>query len=320
MEIISNCSQEMIKVAARALKAGYLVAFPTETVYGLGADATNEKAVNRIFEVKARPSNHPIIVHISSMSQLDNWAIEIPDFARKLGKSFWPGPLTLILKRSQLAKSFITGNQDSVGLRVPGEPIALDLLSEFEKLGGKGIAAPSANRFCGVSPTTSSAVVEELGLYMGPNDLILNGNQCSIGIESTIIDCTGDVPILLRPGAVSIQNNQNMNSINETPFQSKKLINAPGLLNRHYSPRAKVVLNATAEPGDGFLAMSNIPTPVGTLRLAAPNTIQEYSRILYASLRCADYKELKRLIAIPPEGQGLAMAIRDRLNRAAYGN
>lgn len=319
MEIISNSSQAMIKVAARKLKAGYLVAFPTETVYGLGADATNEKAVSRIFEVKARPTNHPLIVHILSISQMDNWAIEIPNYAKKLGKSFWPGPMTLILKRSQLASNYITGHQDSVGLRIPAEPIALDLLSEFKKLGGEGIAAPSANRFCGVSPTTSAAVVEELGLYMGPNDLILKGNQSSIGIESTIIDCTGDMPIVLRPGAVSlpINNDQKLNIPSEIYIQSKITVRTPGLLNRHYTPKAQVLLNANVEPGDGFLAMSNIPTPKGTFRLAAPNTIEEYARVLYASLRGADHKKLRRLIAIPPQGEGLAFAIRDRLRRAA---
>jgi L-threonylcarbamoyladenylate synthase len=162
MELINNPTHDQIKKAAIALKDGHLVAFPTETVYGLGADATNEKAVSRIYSVKGRPTDHPLIVHISSINQLDKWAIDIPEHAIKLAKEFWPGPMTLILKRTNLAKDFITGGQDSVGLRVPDQSVALELLNEFKKLGGFGIAAPSANKFGAVSPTTALAVTVAL--------------------------------------------------------------------------------------------------------------------------------------------------------------
>ena len=203
MEIITNPMQQEIKKAAKALKDGHLVAFPTETVYGLGADATNEKAISRIYSVKGRPPNHPLIVHISSISKLDMWAIDIPEYALKLAKEFWPGPMTLILKRSHLVGDFITGGQSSIGLRVPSNLIALLMLKEFEKLGGTGIAAPSANKFGSVSPTTSEAVYEEIGERLSDQDSIIEGGACEIGIESTIIDCTNESATILRPGYVT---------------------------------------------------------------------------------------------------------------------
>ena len=205
MEIISNPTQDEIKKAAQALKDGHLVAFPTETVYGLGADAINENAVSRVYSVKARPTDHPLIVHISSINQLGKWAIDIPEYAIKLAKEFWPGPMTLILKRSEIAKDFITGSQENIGVRVPSHPVALALLSEFEKLGGLGIAAPSANRFGAVSPTTANAVISEVGKFLSEKDLVFDGGQCSVGVESTIIDCTRSKPIVLRPGAVTLE-------------------------------------------------------------------------------------------------------------------
>ena len=203
MEIISNPTQGEIKMAAKALKDGHLVAFPTETVYGLGADATNEKAVSRIYSVKGRPNDHPLIVHITSINLLEKWAVEIPEYALKLAREFWPGPMTLILKRSNLAKDFITGGQESIGLRVPDHLVAQALISEFEKLGGYGVAAPSANRFGAVSPTTADAVEEELGDFLQAKDLILDGGHSYIGLESSVIDCTKDNPVVLRPGAVT---------------------------------------------------------------------------------------------------------------------
>ena len=163
---LSECTAEMIANAAQTLKDGALVAFPTETVYGLGVDATSAKAVARIYEVKGRPADHPLIVHIASMDSIGDWAIDIPEYAIKLARDYWPGPMTLILKRSELAQDFVTGNQNTVGLRVPAQPIALALLKEFAKLGGKGIAAPSANRFGAVSPTTAAAVMDELIPYL----------------------------------------------------------------------------------------------------------------------------------------------------------
>jgi L-threonylcarbamoyladenylate synthase len=317
MKIISNPTQDFIEKAANALKNGHLVAFPTETVYGLGADATNEKAVSRIYSVKGRPTDHPLIVHISSINQLDKWAINIPEYAIKLAKEFWPGPMTLILKRSELAKDFITGGQDSVGLRVPDQSVALNLLNEFEELGGFGIAAPSANRFGAVSPTTAGAVEEELGSFLELEDLILDCGSSEVGVESSIIDCTKDSPIALRPGAITNKMIEDTTGL-KVQFNQNE-IRASGLLESHYSPKAKVVIDEIAEPGDGFIALANIPTPTGVIRLASPENIEEYARALYGALRAGDQKGLKKIKIIQPRGDGLALAIRDRSGKAASG-
>ena len=319
MEIISNPTLVEIKKAAQALKDGHLVAFPTETVYGLGADATNEKAVNRVYSVKGRPTDHPLIVHISSINQLDKWAVDIPEYAIKLAEEFWPGPMTLILKRSEIAKDFITGSQENIGLRVPSHLVALELLSEFEKLGGFGIAAPSANRFGAVSPTTADAVFEELATYLTSGDLILDGGNSEIGIESTIIDCTSSKLSILRPGAVTYEMLANI--VNEIIDRSLNInkIRAPGLLKKHYSPKAKVALSDTAEPGEGFIAMANIKTPVGSIRLATPSTLEEFAHVFYSGLRLGDQKGLSSIKVLCPIGEGLAIAIRDRVSKATLG-
>jgi len=316
MESRVNTTESEIKEAATALKMGKLVAFPTETVYGLGADATNKRAVNRIFSVKNRPSNHPLIVHISSINCLDKWAINIPAYAMRLAREFWPGPMTLILKRSNLAKNFITGGQDCVGIRVPANRLALKLLHHFEKLGGEGIAAPSANRFGAVSPTTASSVSQALKSYLALDDLILDGGQCEIGIESTIIGCLNESPNILRPGFISKEMIEGICDVRDS-----KLIESPsrvpGLMLSHYAPSAEVVLDAIPSTGDGFLAMSEIETPLGTIRLGSPETIEQYAKILYSALRMADKKKLDRIVVIQPLGSGLALAIRDRLSKAA---
>jgi len=317
MEIISNPTHDKIKKAAKALKDGHLVAFPTETVYGLGADATNEKSVSRIYSVKGRPTDHPLIVHISSINQLEKWAIEIPEYAIKLASKFWPGPMTLILKRSGLAKDFITGGQDSVGIRVPSHPVALELISEFEKLGGIGIAAPSANRFGAVSPTTANAVMAEIEKFLAQKDLVLNGGQSSVGIESTIIDCMRSEPFVLRPGALTLEMISSLMTTKIFLDKNPKNIKTSGLLKSHYSPNAKVELGTKAAPGEGFLAMASIPTPKGAIRLASPANIDEYAKELYEALRLGDLISLKKIIVYPPPGNGLAEAVRDRLNRAA---
>ena len=203
MSLLSVCSTESIRDAALALKNRHLVAFPTETVYGLGADATSSEAIARVYQAKGRPADHPLIVHIASMDGLGEWSRDIPEYAIALARDFWPGPLTLVLKRSELAQDFITGGQDTVGLRVPAHPIALALLNEFIAVGGKGIAAPSANRFGAVSPTNADAVAEELSSHLLEGDLILDGGQSLIGLESTIVDCTGPAPMILRLGAIT---------------------------------------------------------------------------------------------------------------------
>jgi L-threonylcarbamoyladenylate synthase len=319
MAIISNCTASIIKDAALALKQGHLVAFPTETVYGLGADATNEKAVTRIYEVKGRPTDHPLIVHISSMDLMDKWAREIPEYAIKLARAFWPGPMTLVLKRTDLAKDFITGSQDTVAIRVPSHTLANQLLKEFESLGGYGVAAPSANRFGKVSPTNSLAVEEELGNFLLENDQILDGGQSQIGIESTIIDCTKDIPIILRPGFMTSEMIESFLSIDLTKLdlESNKIM-APGLLEAHYSPKAQVQLNGVPEPGDGFIALADVPTPIGAVRLASPKNNNEYAHELYNALRLADSKGIKTVQVITPVEKGFGVAINNRLTKAAH--
>jgi L-threonylcarbamoyladenylate synthase len=318
MEFISNCTAAAISKAAKALKDGHLVAFPTETVYGLGADATNKNSVSQVYVVKGRPTDHPLIVHISSINQISKWATDIPDYAIKLARDFWPGPMTLILKRSDLAKDFITGGQDNVGLRVPNQPLALALLAEFDSLGGQGVAAPSANRFGAVSPTTSLAVSEELEKYLGSNDLILDGGSCHIGIESTIINCTGVIPTILRPGAITyemVENSIGSKIDLNTPDSD---IKASGLLDKHYSPKARVRLNMLAEPGEGFIAMASISTPAGAIRLASPRNNQEFARALYEALRDGDRFNLDEIKVILPEGGELVEAINDRMAKSSF--
>ena len=317
---LSECTAEMIANAAQTLKDGALVAFPTETVYGLGADATSAKAVARIYEVKGRPADHPLIVHIASMDSIGDWAIDIPEYAIKLARDYWPGPMTLILMRSELAQDFITGNQNTVGLRVPAQPIALALLKEFTKLGGKGIAAPSANRFGAVSPTTAAAVMDELIPFLNIDvDRILDGGPCLVGVESTIIDCTKPAPQILRPGAITKEMIEETTGL-AVVSEGKTEIRVSGALDSHYSPKAQVVINAMAESGEGFIALATITTPNGAIRLAAPNTVEQYARDLYAALREGDARELTKIAVILPEGDGLAEAIRDRITKAAHGD
>ncbi len=320
MTIISKCTAATLKDAASSLVAGNLVAFPTETVYGLGADATNQSAVTKIYEVKGRPTNHPLIVHIASINKLENWVRDIPEYALKLARSFWPGPMTLILPRTDLAKDFITGGQDNVGIRVPAHSIALSLLKEFEAQGGYGIAAPSANRFGKVSPTSVDDVQAELANYLSPTDLILDGGLSLVGLESTIINCTDVTPIILRPGAVTASMINDLLGIqiemisNATTIEIK----ASGLLDSHYSPKAQVYLSGSPSPGDGFIALSKHPTPDGVIRLISPKSSVEYAKNLYMGLRLADRKKLSRVFVVAPTGDDIAVAICDRLQKAAY--
>ena len=317
MTFLSKCSTDTVQSAAAALKAGSLVAFPTETVYGLGADAENAEAVARIYEVKGRPHDHPLIVHIASIDGLNDWAGDLPDYAIALARDFWPGPLTLVVNRSERAKDFITGNQNTVGLRVPAHNIALGLIQEFIKLGGKGIAAPSANRFGAVSPTNAQAVEEELAEYLQVQDIILDGGQSLVGVESTIVDCTGETPFILRLGAVTSEMIEESTGLIALTKENSE-IRVSGSLDSHYSPKAKVVLDAIAEPGDGLIAPDQIPTPDGVIRLASPRTIEGYARDLYAALRSADAQGLEVVVVLQPGGDGLAAAIRDRLKRSAF--
>jgi L-threonylcarbamoyladenylate synthase len=316
-QFISHCTADALTKAAQLLKAGTLVAFPTETVYGLGADATNPEAVARIYAVKGRPADHPLIVHLADMQDIGDWSEEIPDYAIDLARSFWPGPMTLIVKRSELAEDFITGGQETVGLRVPDHTLALAFLNAFKKIGGKGVAAPSANRFGHVSPTTAEAVHEELGEYLDAEDLILNGGPCLVGVESTIIDCTGTAPRILRPGAITIEM---IEAVTGVKVENRDdVIRVSGSLENHYAPEAQVVLDGHPRPGDGLIALNTYPTPEGAIRLASPINNEDFARHLYSALREADAQGIDQVVVIQPEGSDIAIAIRDRLERAANG-
>jgi L-threonylcarbamoyladenylate synthase len=304
--------------AASVLMAGGLVAFPTETVYGLGADASNAAAVARIYSVKGRPADHPLIVHVASMDGLGDWARNVPSYAISLARDFWPGPMTLVVPRSSLAGDFVTGAQDTVGVRVPNHPVALGLLEAFVSAGGKGVAAPSANRFGNVSPTSAQAVATELGDYLADGDQILDGGACDVGVESTIIDCTGHTPKILRPGAITIEMIEQSTGLKVVASVEEPEIRVSGSLDSHYAPVATVVLDQSPVAGQGFIAMEDVATPDGVVRLASPKDVDEFARVLYAALRAADEQGLATVVVQLPVGNGIAIAIRDRLKRAAH--
>jgi L-threonylcarbamoyladenylate synthase len=316
-QFVSRCTADAMTSAAASIKDGNLVAFPTETVYGLGADASQEKAVAKIYAAKGRPADHPLIVHIASMDGIGYWADEISEYAIELARAFWPGPMTLICKRSASAKDFITGGQDTVGLRVPDHVVALALLDAAKQVGVQGVAAPSANRFGHVSPTAADAVREELDQYLSTDDIILDGGPSQVGVESTIIDCTGSTPHILRPGAITQAMIEEVTGLKVTDAVNE--IRVSGSLENHYAPHATVALDTTPQPGDGYLAMSDKQTPAGVIRLASPQSTEEFARILYSSLRDADSQKISRICIEQPQGDGLAIAICDRLQRAARG-
>lgn len=311
--------------AADALCAGRLAVLPTETVYGLGALASRPDAVARVYAVKGRPADHPLIVHLADAAQVDDWALDVPDYAHRLAARLWPGSLTLVLPRGPRAGLHVTGGQETVGLRVPDHPLTLEVL----RLADDGVAAPSANLFGRVSPTTAQHVVAELAGALAPgDDVILDGGPCRVGVESTILDCTGPAPVLLRPGAVSVETVESEGGV---PLgRTASTVRAPGTLASHYAPRARVVLasapdlaatavgDATATPSTGVLALSSVATPPGTVRLCAPRSPAEYASVLYAGLREADALGLTRVLAVAPDGSGVAAAVRDRLTRAAH--
>ncbi len=321
-------SQDDITRAAERLRAGGVVAFPTETVYGLGADALNPDAVARIFAIKGRPPGHPLIVHLPDASYLESWARDIPHAAYTLAKKFWPGPLTLILKRARIVPDNVTGGQDSVGLRVPGHPMALALLEKF----GGAIAAPSANRFGHVSPTTARHVRDELGNEV---DLILDGGQCRVGLESTIVSLLDQPPLILRPGAISqAQLIAALGVEVALGGAEEKRLRAPGLLAVHYAPATPLYLvprerleqqtSALLAQGKrvGVIAHTGCDEsplsrgPQAHYYLLSPDPLT-YAHDLYATLRAADAAQHDVLLieAVPQQDDWLA--VRDRLTRAA---
>jgi L-threonylcarbamoyladenylate synthase len=307
------------------LRAGRLVAFPTETVYGLGADATNESAVRRIFEVKGRPEAHPLIVHIAAAERLPIWAAGVPDAARRLAERFWPGPLTLILPRGPCVPFVVTGGLETVGLRVPAHPVALDLLRAF----GGGVAAPSANRFGRVSPTRAEHVRDDLDDRV---DFILDGGSCSVGVESTIVDLSSGDPAILRPGGVTREQLEAVLG-RPVPLRHGGPVRAPGQHALHYAPRAEVILvqpsdlarQAAAIQATGRrvvalcrdLDAATLTTHGGVEVIRLPDSLERAAQVLYEALREVDRRGFEvALAALPPEhGVGLAMA--DRLRRAA---
>lgn len=315
--------------AVELLKAGELVGIPTETVYGLGADAMNPEAVARIFAAKGRPADHPLIVHIPGARHLDHWAVDIPDLAWELAEDFWPGPLTLILKRAPGVPDAVTGGQDTVGLRVPGHPVALELLRAFAVAGGSGgIAAPSANRFGRISPTTAAHVREELGDAVA---LVLEGGACAVGIESTIIDLSSGKPVLLRPGHISPAAIAAVCGVLPAA-PTAAAPRASGSLEAHYAPltpmrrvesgRLLELLNAMRHSGRrcGVLAHSQPPQAgVPHAWKMLPAEPVGYAHDLYAALRELDHAGVDLIVveAIPSSPEWLAVA--DRLRRALAG-
>ena len=307
--------------AVDVLRGGGLVAFPTETVYGLGADASSAAAVRRLFAVKRRPADHPVIVHLGDPALLPEWASHVPDAAAGLARACWPGPLTVVVRRAARVPDAVTGGRDTVGLRVPDQPLALELLRAF----GGGVAAPSANRFGRVSPTTADHVRADLGDDV---DLVLDGGPCRVGVESTIVDCTGPSPAILREGGVPRRRVEALLGTT-VPLRTGGEVAAPGTRASHYAPRARVELTDRAEIDERAMAALARGERVGVIGappvdprvvgLGAPADAERYAHDLYAMLRAADAHELALVLAVVPDGAGLAAAVADRLRRAAGG-
>jgi L-threonylcarbamoyladenylate synthase len=327
--------------AARILLDGGLVVLPTETVYGLAGRADLPDTVARIYSTKGRPVGHPLIVHVADGAQAmaGAWAASANPLALKLTEKFWPGPLTVVVPRGPRSGDNVTGGQDTVALRVPSHPLTREVLQCMDELdpagAPHGVAAPSANRFGHVSPTTSAHAMSELGELLRDTDAILDGGTCAFGVESTIVDCSGTEPAILRPGGVSAEDIAEACGVSVASLRDTDSgIRVPGSLPSHYAPTATVILEpdllaaeavlaAMLESGmpahlQGFLALADVPTPEGVLRLAAPQTNADYARDLYAALRAADDQGLSLVVAIPPADEsGMGAAVIDRLRRAA---
>jgi L-threonylcarbamoyladenylate synthase len=314
-----------IKEAAAILRSGGLVAFPTETVYGLGADADNEAAVRKIFAAKGRPADHPVIVHLAGMMEIVEWSGQIPKEAWRLAETYWPGPLTLILPRLPRAKNVVTGGLDTVGLRVPSHPVAQSLLREF----GGAIAAPSANRFGHVSPTQAEHVRQD---FAGRVDLILDGGDCEVGLESTIVDLSGDEPVILRPGAITQQQVEAVCG-RHMPSPETSSTRCSGRLSSHYAPHAELDLvepagllekiKSLVQQGKkvAVLGAGDVRLPPGIEQIAWEGTSAERAHNLYAALREVDERQCQWALVVLPaletERFGLESAILDRLQKAA---
>jgi len=322
--------------AAELLRSGGLVAVPTETVYGLAADASSPAAVRRIFVAKGRPSDHPLIVHVASVGDLAAWVTEVPDVARAVAEAFWPGPLTVVLARSSRAADVVTGGRDTVAVRVPSHPLVLGLLAELGP--GAGLAAPSANRFGGVSPTTAAHVLADLD---GRIDAVLDGGPCDVGVESTIVDLTGPQPEILRPGGISAEAIGSVLGVRVATWAGEGPARAPGMLASHYAPAARVlVVGPVAELADALASLGGLTVGVlagealdeatvhaldsvmdgsggAFVELEPAGDAASFARVLYDRLRQADRLGLDALVVVPPPAIGIGVAVRDRLARAA---
>ncbi len=337
-------AQAVADAAATALLAGHLAILPTETVYGLAARADDPEAVARIYAAKGRPLDHPVIVHVADgraaleTSTPHAWAREVPPYAQALADAFWPGPMSLVLLRAPRSGDHVTGGQDTVALRVPGHPLARNVLCRMNELdpagAPHGVAAPSANRFGRVSPTTAQDAIEEFDAVLDPGQyVVIDGGSSDVGLESTIIDCSGDAPRILRPGAISAADVERVTGL--ATAEAGGGIRVPGALPSHYAPAAQLVLvpdglalgaliESSAEAGlapdcVGVIAPAGLDTPVGARRLLAPASPADYARGLYAAMRAADRDGLRMIVAIPPEPdeEGIGDAVSDRLRRAA---
>ena len=313
-----------VDAAGAILAAGGLVAFPTETVYGLGADATNADAVAGIFAAKGRPVDHPLIVHIGRRSELERFGADVSPEAAKLADAFWPGPLTLIVGRGPEIAPATVGGRPTVGLRMPDHPVALDLLVAFAAIGSGAVAAPSANRFGAVSPTTADHVAADLGSAV---DVILDGGPCRVGVESTIVDLTGSEPVLLRPGGISVVELEAVlgRRVGDGRAGASR---APGMLDSHYAPDAEVIVldgerpaDVELGPGDGLISTDARPVSAprvdGRRHWQLPSNASGYAAGLYATLRAADANGVERLYVVAPAHGELLGAVMDRLNKAA---
>ena len=298
-----------VDVACAALRSAGLVALPTETVYGLAADATDADTIARVFEVKGRPTDHPLIVHLGDAAWLPDWVLDIPDAAARLADTCWPGPLTLVLRRSDRVLDAVTGGRHTVAVRVPAHPLASEVLLRF----GGPLVAPSANRFGHVSPTTPAHVLADLGARLDPErDVVLDGGACAVGMESTIVDCTGPIPQVLRPGAISPEK---VAAIVGAVAPASGPRRAPGMLVSHYSPRCAIELVDYLGDADRRAAELT-QTGRRALVLHDPDPVA-YARTLYDRLRAADDAGIEVVVAVLPPAEGLGHAIRDRLSRAS---
>ena len=323
-DLIAAPTAAVLARAAALLRDGALVAFPTETVYGLGADARNEDAVRAIFAAKGRPADHPVIVHLAETTQMDAWACNVPPAGRALAAAFWPGPLTLIVPRAPGVGDVVTGGQDRVGLRVPSHPLAQQLLRAFGAAGGDGIAAPSANRFGRISPTTAAHVADDLGMAVA---MILDGGECDVGIESTIIAFDDDEPMLLRPGGLAAEDIARV--LGRAPRRpDAQAPRASGTLASHYAPRTPARLLAASDLARAALRGGNraavlartVARPAGFAGhwIGAPQEVGRFAHDLYANLRLLDAVDANEILVEDVPADAAWLAVRDRITRAAH--